>query len=209
MAIYGCKNKDLLRFLAACGIGAHPLLSVFVALVDGAVVFRLVDTHFVAVFHVVADPAGDILRRGVHVQYFVDILMVKRIFYHLFDVGKVGDHTVLVQFACLAINHDNPVVPVQCLAFALVTEVEIVCSGNLQTLFYIIHCSNYELGILIFRGILYPRLAEGFDTLGAGAAFAAVFLPPFVATPCLGIVDTECLSVAGDVGFGEVGIGGE
>ena len=74
----------------------------------------------------VADPTGDILRRRIDIQYFVDIFMVKRVFHYLFDVREVGDHAVLVEFCRLAIDDNNPVVTVQVLAFALVGQRQVV-----------------------------------------------------------------------------------
>ncbi len=110
-----------------------------VAFVDGTVVLGLVDADLVAVLDVVAYPAGDVLGGRIDIQHLVDVLVVESVLDHPFDVREIRNHAVLIEFARLAIDDDNPVVPVQGFAFALVREMEIVCSGNLQTLFYIIH----------------------------------------------------------------------
>ena len=70
----------------------------------------------------VADPPGDILCRGIDVQYFVDILVVKSLFYDFLDMREVRHHAVLVKLFCFAINHDDPVVAMQLFAFALVRQ---------------------------------------------------------------------------------------
>ena len=97
------------------------------------------DADLVAVLHVVAYPAGDVLGGRIDIQHLVDVLVVESVLDHPLDVREVSHHAVLVEFARLAIDDDNPIVPVQGFAFALIREVEIVGSGNLQTLFYIIH----------------------------------------------------------------------
>ena len=162
--------------------------------------------YFVAILHVLANPARDILRRRIHIKHFVDVFMVESVLYHAVDVREIGYHTVFIQFARFAIDYYYPVMTVQGLAFALVTEVEIMCSGNLQTLFYIIHCL-YILISFVFGGVFYSRFAEGFLTLGAGAAFAAMSLAPLVATPCLRIVYPKGFAAAGNVGFGDTRVG--
>ena len=59
---------------------------------------------------------------------------------------------------------------------------------------------------VVFRGVDDTCLTEGFDALGAGAAFATMLFAALVATPCLGVVDTQGFAMTGDIRFGEVGI---
>ena len=75
----------------------------------------------------VAYPAGDIFRRGIDIQHLVDILVVEGILDYPLDMGEVSYHTVLIQRLCLAENGNYPVVPMQCLALAFITEIQIVC----------------------------------------------------------------------------------
>ena len=87
----------------------------------------------------VAYPAGDVLRRGVDIQHFVDVLVVEGAFDNPFDVGEVGYHAVLVECLCLAEDGDDPVVPVQGFALAFVTEVEIMCRRDGQRFLNVVH----------------------------------------------------------------------
>ena len=81
------------------------------------------DGDAVAVLYMVADPTGDVLRRRVDIQYFVDILMVEGVLDDPFDVGEVGDHPVAIQFFGTAIDGDDPVVAVQGFTFAFVRQI--------------------------------------------------------------------------------------
>ena len=110
-----------------------------VHLIDGGVAFGFLDGDLIAVLHVVANPAGDIFRRRVDVQHFVDVLVVKGIFDYFLDMREIRHHAVCIQFFRLAIDDDDPVMTMQVLAFALVTQHEIMRRGNLYSLFYVIH----------------------------------------------------------------------
>ena len=59
----------------------------------------------------------DLTARGVKVA------VVEFAVHHLLDDGKVGNHAVVVQLACLAIHVHNPVVPVQVFALAVVVQI--------------------------------------------------------------------------------------
>ena len=63
--------------------------------------------------------------------------------------------------------------------------------------------------LFIYRFVVDSGFAERFYAFGAGAAFAAVVLASFVATPSLAVVDAESFASACDVGFGERGLGRE
>jgi hypothetical protein len=74
----------------------------------------------------IAYPTSDILGRGIDLQHFVDILMIKRFFYNTLDMGKIGDHTILVECCGFAIDSHYKIMTVQSFAFALITQVEIM-----------------------------------------------------------------------------------
>jgi hypothetical protein len=97
-----------------------------VSLINGHIAFGFLYGDLVTVVNMVADPLGDILRGRIDVEQVVDILMVERVLDDALDMGEVRNHTVGVQFVRLAIDDDNPVMPVQTLAFALVGEPEIM-----------------------------------------------------------------------------------
>ena len=65
-----------------------------------------------------------------------------------------------------------------------------------------------ELGSLVDGRVGDAGLEEGFATLGAGAALAAVFFATFVAGICEGIVYTEFGAASADVGLSDIGVGG-
>ena len=75
----------------------------------------------------ITNPAGYVLRRGIDVEYIVDILVVESVFHHTFDVREVSNHSVAIEFFGFTINGDNPVMSVQLLALTLVTEIQVVC----------------------------------------------------------------------------------
>ena len=87
----------------------------------------------------VANPASDILCRGIYIQHFVDILMVKSALYDSLDVRKIRYHTVLIQFFGFAIDNNLPVVSMQVLALAFVAQIQIMSRGDGQCFFYVIH----------------------------------------------------------------------
>lgn len=120
-------------------------MSVLVFLVDGNVARTFLYGGLIAVWHGLYNPMCDILGRRIERKYGVQILMVELSVYESFNLGKVHHHTVFVKLACLAIHLDYPVVAVQSLAFTFVGESEVMTSGNLHSLFYVIHLSDYEL----------------------------------------------------------------
>lgn len=61
--------------------------------------------------------------------------MVELSLYFPLHLSKVGNHTVGIQFCCLTVEGDNPIVAVQPRALALVVEYQTVTSRDFQLLF--------------------------------------------------------------------------
>ena len=76
--------------------------------------------------HLVAYPAGDVLRCGVEIEDVVEIAVIQLVVDQFLDVGEIVDHAVLVQGLGPAVYGHDPVVAVQPLAFAVVVEREVV-----------------------------------------------------------------------------------
>ena len=114
-------------------------VSVLVFLIDGNVARTFLNGSLIAVWNGLYDPMGYILGRGIEWQDGVEILMVELSMNESLYLGKVNHHAVFVKFACLAIHLYNPVMAVKGLAFAFAGESEVMTSGNLHSLFYVIH----------------------------------------------------------------------
>ena len=117
-------------------------MSVLVFLIDGNVARTFLYGSFIAVWNGLYDPMGYILGRRIEWQDGVKVLMVKLSMNESLYLGKVNHHAVFVKFACLAIHLYNPVMAVKGLAFAFAGESEVMTSGNLHSLFYVIHLNN-------------------------------------------------------------------
>ena len=61
------------------------------------------------------------------------------------------------------------------------------------------------LNVVVDGAVVYTGKSERFAALSAGAASAAVVLPPFVAGIGFGVVDAQPLAVACNFGFEEFG----
>ena len=114
-------------------------MSVLVFLVDGNVARTFLYGGLIAVWHGLYNPMCDILGRRIERKYGVQILMFELSVYESLYLGKVNHHTVFVKLACLTVNLYNPVMAVQSLAFTFVGESEVMTSGNLHSLFYVVH----------------------------------------------------------------------
>ena len=97
--------------------------------VGSLVVARLPNVGTVAIRDRIDNPAGQILRRRVEVQYLVDVGMVYLSVYQAFDFGKVTHHAIAVKLFGPAIHIDLPVVTMQVLAFTLIVEIKLVTCG--------------------------------------------------------------------------------
>lgn len=107
--------------------------------VDGDVSFALLRADLIAVVHMVADPAGDVLRGRIDVEHVVKILVVEGVLHYALDMRKIGDHAVGIEFLSLAIDGDHPVMAMQVLALTLVTEIEVVRGGDGECFFDVVH----------------------------------------------------------------------
>ena len=114
-------------------------MSVLVFLVDGNVARTFLNGGLIAVWYGLYNPMCDVLGRRIEREYGVHILMVALSVYVSLYLGKVHHHTVFVKLACLAVNLDYPVMAMQSLAFTFVGESEVMTSGNLHSLFYVVH----------------------------------------------------------------------
>ena len=117
-------------------------MSVLVFFVDGNVTATFLYGSLIAVWNGLYNPMCDVLSRRIERQYGVKVLMVKLSMNESLNLGKVNNHTVFVKFACLTIHLYNPVMAVKGLAFAFAGESEVMTSGNLHSLFYVIHLNN-------------------------------------------------------------------
>ena len=115
------------------------IVSVLVFLIDGNVAATFLNGSLIAVWNGLYNPMCDILGRGIEWQDGVQVLMVKLSMNESLYLGKVNHHAVFVKFACLAIHLYNPVMAVKGLAFAFAGESEVMTSGDLHSLFYVIH----------------------------------------------------------------------
>ena len=133
--------------------------------------------------------------------------MVEGIFDDALNDGEVGYHTVLVQFLGTAIHLDFPVMTVQRLAFALVTEHQIMRSRNLNRFFYVIHIfyryflECFYLLFIVLCLVFYPCFLQSFAAFTARAAFAAMVLAPAIATPRLAVIHSHRFPLARYVRF--------
>ena len=85
---------------------------IVVGCVGGGVSFRLLYAHLVAFRNLVANPFGNVLRRGVERQQLVEVAVVEIAVDFLLDVGDVAHHTVVVERAGAAVYRHNPIVAV-------------------------------------------------------------------------------------------------
>ena len=114
-------------------------MSVLVFLIDGNVAGTFLYGSLIAVWNGLYDPMCDVLGRRIEWQDGVEVLMVELSMNESLYLGKVNHHAVFVKFACLAIHLYNPVMAVKGLAFAFAGESEVMTSGDLHSLFYVIH----------------------------------------------------------------------
>ena len=114
-------------------------MSVLVFFVDGNVARTFLNGSLIAVWNGLYDSMCDVLGRGIEWQNGVEVLMVELSVNESLYLGKVNHHTVFVKLACLTVNLYNPVMAMQSLAFTFVGESEVMTSGNLHSLFYVIH----------------------------------------------------------------------
>lgn len=83
------------------------------------------DGHLVAGIDLLADPVGEVLRRRVEtLQHIVEDGVVQPILDQLLDAGEIDDHAILVQRLGLAINRDDPIMPMKVLALAGIRQVQ-------------------------------------------------------------------------------------
>ena len=120
--------------------------------------------------------------------------MIEGVFHHTLDMRKVSHHPVLIEFLGLAIYGDNPVMSVQMLALALITQIQVMRSGDGECFLYVVHIllvfRVWCLEAIVLGGVGDAGIAQGFYSLLAGAALAAMLLAALVAAPGLGVVDT-------------------
>lgn len=111
--------------------------------VGGEIAFAFLDVDTVAVGHLLANPACEVLGGGIEWHYLVDGLVVEAVHDAALDVGEVGDHAVGVEGFGAAVDGDDPVVAVEDGAFALVVELKIVAGGYFETFLDVVHSEIY------------------------------------------------------------------
>ena len=112
---------------------------VMLFLVNSLVVFGFPDFYLVAVRSHIAHPLGQVLRRWTERKYGIEILMVDARHYIFLDIGEIRHHSILIESLRLAMNDYDPVVTMQFLAFAAAFCRDMMSSGDLETLAYVIH----------------------------------------------------------------------
>lgn len=110
-----------------------------VGLVAGFVAFAFLHVHPVAVGHLLADPAGEILGAGVEGQQVVEVAVVKVVVDALLDVEEVDQQAVLVELPSAAPYGHGPVVPVHRLVGPSLAEMQAVACRNLHCLLDLVH----------------------------------------------------------------------
>ena len=61
--------------------------------------------------------------------------------------------------------------------------------------------------VFVGGGVFDASLEHSLTSLDAGATLATLHISAFVAAPGLGVVDAECLAMAGDLALTYIGIG--
>ena len=108
-------------------------------LVNSLVVFGFPDFYLVAVRSDIAHPFGQVLSRWTERKDGIEILMVDARHYIFLDIGEICHHPILIECLRLAMNDYDPVVTMQFLAFAAAFCRDMMSSGDLETLAYVIH----------------------------------------------------------------------
>lgn len=98
---------------------------------------------------------GDVLRRRVEGQQFVEIPMVEIAVDVFFYFGEVAHHPIGIQFFRAAIYGDEPIVSVPFAAGAFVVERQSVATRYFQFLFDVVHSCSDEIDCKdsVFAGI--------------------------------------------------------
>ena len=108
-------------------------------LVYGLIVFGFPDFDLVAVRSDIAHPFGQVLSSWAERKDGIEILVVNARHYILLYIGEICHHPIFIECLRLAMNDYDPVVTVKFLAFAATFCRNIMCSGDLETLAYVIH----------------------------------------------------------------------
>ena len=114
-------------------------ISLILNLVGGLIVLTLYDIHTIGLWYLVANPASHILCRRVEGQYLVEVAVVETVADEPLDVGEINYHTILVQFTRLAVNGNNPVVPMQLLTLTFVGEMELMAGRDFECFLDVVH----------------------------------------------------------------------
>ena len=80
-------------------------------------------------------------------------------FHNLLDTGKIYYHPVCIQLARTAIDGDNPIMPVQILAFAGIGQRQAMCSRHLHSFDNCIHVLRVLL-CCISRHLMSPQCRD-------------------------------------------------
>ena len=101
-------------------------MTLYVFFIACGVSFAFLNVDTIAVFDIVAYPAGDILGGRIEVEDIVETCVVKTVIDKLFDVGEVCHHAVSVQLGRAAMDGHYPVVAVERRAFTLIVKCKSV-----------------------------------------------------------------------------------
>ncbi len=107
--------------------------------IRSGVALRFPDVDAIAVWHVLAYPAGDVFGRRVERHDIVQTGVVERLHDRALDVGEVGDHAVCIKFHGSAVYGYDPIVAVEAGALAFVVERKTVCGGYFNAFCDVIH----------------------------------------------------------------------
>ena len=101
-------------------------VSLTLILIRCEVPFALLHIDAIAFGQLVAYPLGDVLGRRVAGKHFIQVGMVELRLDAFLDELEVNHHPVLVEFACLAIDRNGPVVAMKLAAFAGIRQLQSV-----------------------------------------------------------------------------------
>ena len=100
--------------------------------IDGDIALGLLKHDLVAAGHSVADPSGEILRRGIEVHDVVEMTVVQHSGHLFLYMCEIRHHPVAVELPCAAEHHDDRVVAVQAAAFALIIQGKAVRKSDFK-----------------------------------------------------------------------------
>ena len=76
--------------------------------------------YAISLRNLVANPSGNVLCRRIEWKNIVEVRMVEAVSDNALQVGEIDDHSVLIEFAGLTMNRNQPIVPMELLTLTFV-----------------------------------------------------------------------------------------